>query len=68
MTLPYDREKESADILRDLIQLRIRLDRLARNLDHPMHEMEQAQRYIRVAIDSMSTLRLGPQREESVQL
>ncbi len=67
MTLPYDREKESADILRDLIQLRIRLDRLARNLDYPMYEMERAQSFIGLAVTSVSTLRPGPQRKEGIK-
>ncbi len=67
MTLPYDREKESADILRDLIQLRIRLDRLVRNLDFPLYEAEQAQNHIRLAADLLSALSLGPQGKESIK-
>ncbi len=66
-TLPYDREKESADILRDLIQLRIRMDRLIRNLDFPLYDAEQARNHIGLAADNLSALSLEPQSKESIK-
>jgi hypothetical protein len=60
----YDREREADNILRDLIALRVRLDRLIRNLDFPLHDASGAREKLSSAIDMMARVRPGRQRTE----
>jgi len=63
----YCRETEAADILRDLISLRKRVERLVRNLDFPLHDAASAQKHLSLAIDAMAAVRPGPQGADRVK-
>jgi len=54
--LPYNRDAEAAELVRELVRLRPRLQRLARNLDLP-RSANAALRHLDLASESLAEIK-----------
>lgn len=54
----YEEGKELAHLLRDVLQLRIRAERLARNLDRKDHALDEAVRLLLAVVNQLADVKI----------
>jgi len=55
----YVRDREAIQLLRDVLKLRVRAERLAANVDRPSHPLNEAVRLLLVVANNLAEVEVG---------